>query len=437
GGLANLVGWHLRAYGIVPSDRATLVAAPAFDASVWETWPYLCGGASLAPLSFEQAAVPAALARELARVGATFAFLPTPLAEAVLAEADTPRPFLRALLTGGDRLKSSCPDAAVRLMNHYGPTESTVVTSWAPVPHQGRPHGSPAIGRPIDNLRVHVLDERLRPLPIGVAGELHVAGAGLSRGYLGQPAATAERFIPSPFALAPGERLYRTGDLVRLLPDGSLEFLGRLDRQVKIRGFRVEPGEIESLLLRHRGVHQAVVSVWEDPHFGARLTAYIVPRDAGAPPSPAELRGWLKGTLADYMVPSAFRTLDRLPLSANGKVDFAALPGPDLAETAPPLEDEAQRSPLEEILAGLWAELLGLGRIGIHDNFFELGGHSLQVARLQARIQEELGVELPLDTIFRQPTLAELAEAVAERLAAGVGVEMLQSLLASANTETS
>ncbi|MBW8873681.1 MAG: amino acid adenylation domain-containing protein [Acidobacteria bacterium] len=439
-GLANLVGWHLRAYGVVPTDRATLAAAPAFDASVWETWPYLCAGASLTPLSFVQAAAPAALVGELARLGATFAFLPTPLAEAVLADPDAPRPLLRALLTGGDRLKRAYPEAAVRLMNHYGPTEATVVTSWAPVARNGRRQTSPAIGRPIDNLRVHVLDERLRAVPIGVAGELHIAGDGLARGYLGQPAATAERFIPSPFALERGERLYCTGDLVRLLPDGSLEFLGRADRQVKIRGFRVEPGEIESRLLQHGGVHQAVVSVWKDPYVGPRLAAHVVPRNTGAPPSPAELRGWLKAALPDYMVPSAFRMLDHLPLNANGKVDLAVLPPLDADGDVTSAESAATVlpvSPLEEILAGLWSELLGPGRIGSHDNFFELGGHSLQVARLQARIQEELGVELPLDAIFRQPTLAELAEAVAERLVAGVGEEVLQGLLVSADTETS
>ncbi|MEP7010527.1 MAG: amino acid adenylation domain-containing protein [Acidobacteriota bacterium] len=432
-GLANLVSWHLRTYRVVASDRATLIAAPAFDASVWETWPYLCAGASLVPLSFAQVAAPAVLADELARLGTTFVFLPTPLAESLLAEPGIRRPILRALLTGGDRLRRGNPDVETRLMNHYGPTEATVVTSWAPVPVEEGSESAPAIGRPIDNLRTHVLDERGRPVPIGIPGELHVAGLGLARGYLGQPSATAERFIPSAFASEPGERLYRTGDLVRYLPDGRLEFVGRADRQVKIRGFRVEPGEIESRLLKHSGVHQAVVGVWEDRILGSRLAAFIVPRDVDARPSAGELRGWLKETLPDYMVPSAFRMLERLPQTSNGKVDLAALPPPE--EDGPLAEGGPSQSPLEEILSGLWSELLGRVRIGTDDNFFELGGHSLQVARLQARIQEELGVELPLETIFRRPILGELAEEVAARLVAAVGEEAMQGLLVSANEE--
>ncbi len=430
GGLANLVGWHLRAYGVERADRATLVASPAFDASVWEMWPCLCAGASLAPLPAARLAPPAALAAALERLAVTIAFLPTPLAEALLGERGTALPpSLRLLLTGGDRLQRAYAAGATRLVNHYGPTEATVVATAAPVAAGRRGAAPPPIGRPIENLAVHVLDGRLRPVPIGVAGELHVAGRGLARGYLHQPAATADRFRPSPFAAAPGERLYRTGDRARLLADGSLEFQGRADRQVKIRGVRIEPAEIESLLLAQPGVRQAVVAVAVDAHLGPFLCAYVVARHAAAPPAAAELRTALQAALPAAMVPAAFVLLPALPVNANGKIDLAALPVPDRAGDGAACDDGTPPgSALEEILAAIWCELLGRPQVGIHADFFALGGNSLQTARLQARIQEELGVELPLATILRRTTIAQLAEALAERLAASLDEETLQNL---------
>jgi amino acid adenylation domain-containing protein len=295
GGLANLVRWHLRTYELTARDRATQVASPAFDASVWEIWPCLAAGASLHIPDDETRLLPGRLLEMLAADRITLCFLPTPLAEQLLevAAGGLPRGLvLRTLLTGGDRLvripRRPLPFA---LANHYGPTESSVVATWTPVavPGDGLP---PAIGRPIDGTVVHVLDRGLDPVPAGVAGELAIGGAGLARGYLGRPDLTAERFVPDPFSTC-GERLYRTGDLVRRSVDGSLAFLGRLDRQVKLRGFRIELGEIESALASHPEVGEAVVALRE-PGPGeaeSRLVAYVVPRQAAPPAADGEASG--------------------------------------------------------------------------------------------------------------------------------------------------
>jgi amino acid adenylation domain-containing protein len=286
-GLLALVRWHLRAWEVTPRDRATLIASPAFDASVWEVWPYLAAGASLHVPDEETRLTPDRLLGWLAAEEITLAFLPTPLAEQVLDRELPSGLALRALLTGGDRLQRAPRQPLPFLLgNHYGPTESSVVTTWtivAPEPDGGaaRP---PAIGRPVDGTRVYVLDPHLRPAPLGVSGELAVAGAGLARSYLGRPDLTAERFVPDPFSSQLGERMYRTGDLVRHLSDGGLEFLGRLDTQVKVRGFRIEMGEIESVLARHPRVREAVAVARDDGGTGGagrRLVAYVVQQPAG------------------------------------------------------------------------------------------------------------------------------------------------------------
>jgi len=291
-GLLGLVDWHLRAYGVTGRDRATLLASPSFDASVWEVWPYLAAGASLYVPDEETRLEPGRLLAWMAAEGITLAFLPTPLAELFVerAEEGLPEGFaLRALLAGGDRLQRAprrlLPFA---LVNHYGPTESSVVATWAPVPAAGR--RPPAIGRPIDGTRVSILDHGELALA-GVPGELAIGGAGLARGYLGRPDLTAERFVPDPWAGLPGERIYRTGDRVRWRPEGGLDFLGRIDRQVKLRGFRIEPGEIESALQRHPRVREAVVTARDDGAQGRHLVAYVVPRaaEAAAPEEEAVL----------------------------------------------------------------------------------------------------------------------------------------------------
>ncbi|MCP4659652.1 MAG: non-ribosomal peptide synthetase, partial [bacterium] len=351
----------------------------------------------------------------------TLAFLPTPLAESVLAE---PRPAhlrLRALLTGGDRLhRRPGRELPFTLVNHYGPTENTVVTTWTAVAPDER-GTAPPIGRPIANHRSYLLGADLGPVPIGVAGELCVAGPGLARGYRGRPRLTAEKFIPDPFADQPGRRLYRTGDLARALADGTIEFLGRIDHQVKVRGFRIELGEIEAALGRHPAVREAVVvavraeleSAAVEDH---RLVAYVVSEGEEAATA-ATLREFLRQTLPDYMVPSAFVALEALPLGPTGKVDRQALPAPDQLEGEEGFVPPA--TPLETLVARVWSEVFEMtGRtppqVGRTDNFFAMGGHSLLATQVFARLNESLATELPLSLIFDTADLGELAARIGE-----------------------
>ncbi|MEA2693948.1 MAG: hypothetical protein QOJ16_3335, partial [Acidobacteriota bacterium] len=405
-GLANLVGWHLDAYGVTAADRATLIAGVGFDASVWELWPYLVAGASLHLPDEETRTSPERLRDWLTEEGITLAFLPTPLAEALLALDWPRRPALRALLTGGDRLhRPPAAGSPFALINHYGPTEGAVVASAGLIPPGFPDDGPPSIGRPIANARIYLLDRHLEPVPAGIPGELWLAGRGLARGYLGAPELTAERFLPDVFG-GPGERLYRTGDLARHRPDGHLDFLGRADQQVKVRGFRVEPGEVEAVLASHPAVAAAAVVAREASPGDVRLVGYVVARQGDPEPLLPELRRFLAERLPGYMVPAALVPLAALPLTANGKVDRQALPAPGWTAE---VDFVAPRTPLEDLLAGIWAELLGVARVGVDDNFFALGGHSLLATRLAARVRATLGVELPLARLFAAPTVAGLA----------------------------
>ncbi|HEX7313092.1 MAG TPA: amino acid adenylation domain-containing protein, partial [Pyrinomonadaceae bacterium] len=418
GGLVNLVNWHQRAYGVTAGDRATQLAGTAFDASVWELWPYLTAGACIYMPDDETRASSWKLLRWLADNAVTICFLPTPLAEAVVEEALPPGLALRAVLTGGDVLHRA-PRKALpfMLVNHYGPTENTVVTTRAAVA-QGVEESltPPPIGQPIDNTRVYLLDRHLRPVPVGVPGEMYVGGEGLARGYRHRPGLTAERFIPDPFAAEPGARLYCTGDLARYAPDGNIEFLGRLDHQVKVRGYRIELGEIEALLARHADVREAIVIAWEDVTGHTRLAAYVTPATEHANAAP--LQSFLREKLPEYMVPSSFIFVEEMPLTANGKIDRAALPAP-AAQGAEASEDAAQpRTPVEELLAGIWGQVLGRKRVGVNDNFFELGGHSLLATQAISRIRETLKVEIPLHRLFSAPTVAGLAAHVEDALRA-------------------
>ncbi|MFL6237667.1 MAG: amino acid adenylation domain-containing protein, partial [Thermoanaerobaculia bacterium] len=349
--LANLIDWHRHAYGLTPADRGSLLASPAFDASVWEVWPYLASGASLHVPDADTAASPQALVSWLAAAGVTVGFLATPLAEAALIEPWPAGARLRSLLTGGDRLRRG-PAAGLPfpLINHYGPTENAVVATAGEV---AAGDSAPPIGRPIDGVRAHLLDAALQPVPVGVPGELCLGGAGLARGYLGRPDLTAERFVPDPLGAATGARLYRTGDLVRWRRDGTLEFLGRFDHQVKIRGFRIELGEIETVLAAVPGVCQAVVVVRSD---GAdrsvgsaehRLVAYVTGEATAA-----ELRDFLAARLPAYMVPAAIVPLESLPLTPQGKIDRRALPEPPAETAATGLV--LPRNAVEEVVAGVW-----------------------------------------------------------------------------------
>jgi amino acid adenylation domain-containing protein len=417
-GLVNLIRWHQRTYGVTPADRATQIAGPAFDASVWELWPYLTAGASVHIPAEELRTDPARLVAWLVRKGITLSFLSTPMAEVVMEQPWPEHVALRALLTGGDRLnRAPAPGLPFELVNHYGPTEGTVLTTFRPVP--AGEAGAPPIGRPLDNVRTYVLDRSLRPVPLGAMGELFVGGEGVARGYLGQPAMTAASFVPDPFAAEPGARLYRTGDLVRQRPDGEIEFLGRADHQVKIRGFRVELGEIEAVLAQAPGVREAVVLVRESGSDGSvgsgggRLVAYVT-GEAGA----EGLRSFLESRLPGYMVPSAFVRLESFPLTTNGKVDRRALPAPDPEERAGTAE---ARTPFEEVVAAVWAEVLGLERVGVDESFFELGGHSLSATRVVSRLRDLTGSDLPVRALFEHPTVSALAREVAAALAGGPG----------------
>ena len=309
---------------------------------------------------------------------------------------------LREVITAGEQLRITPPIDRMferlgdcSLYNQYGPTESHVVTVFSLSELPGKWPALPPIGRPIANTKIYLLDPYLQPVPVGVPGELHIGGDGLARGYHNRPELTAERFIPNPFSEEPGARIYKTGDLARYLPDGNIEFLGRIDHQVKIRGFRIELGEIEAVLGQHPAVTETVVLAREDKQGNKRLVAYIV-RYQGSTISTSELRNFLRQKLPDYMIPSAFVMLDSLPLTPNGKIDRKALPEPD--SERPDLEDSyiAPRSPIEKVLAGIWCEVLGLNQVGVHDNFFELGGHSLLATQVISRLRNVFEVEIPL-----------------------------------------
>src|SRR3972149_963228 len=295
----------------------------------------------------------------------------------------------------------------------YGPTENTTFTCCYAMSDERQVGDSVPIGHPIANTQVYVLDERLQPTPIGVPGELCAGGDGLARGYLNRPDLTAERFIPDPFSAEPGARLYRTGDLVRWQADGNLEFLGRMDFQVKIRGFRIELGEIEAVLGQHPGVRESVVNVYTDEHASGdkRLVAYVV-ANAAQVPNAGDLRQYLQARLPEYMLPASFVFLDAWPLNPNGKVDRRALPVPEGERPEHLGTFVAPRNPVEELVAGSVAEILSLERVGVYDNFFELGGHSLLATQVISRVRQTFDVELPLRSLFEEPTVAGLAKQV-------------------------
>ncbi|MDQ2715232.1 MAG: non-ribosomal peptide synthetase [Chloroflexota bacterium] len=407
--LLNLVCWHQKAFAVTATDRATQVTSPAFDATGWELWPYLTAGARVYLPDEETRLSPMGLRDWLLRCRITISFLPTALAESVL-HLDWPSIApLRFLLTGADALHHYPPAGLpFALVNNYGPTEATVVTTSgivAPTAHATRP---PSIGRPIANMQVYILDEQRQQVPVSASGELYIGGAGLARGYHNRPDLTAERFIPHPFSSDPGARLYKSGDMVRLLPDGHLDFIGRIDQQIKIRGYRIEPNEIVSVLSEHDGVQASYVMAREDTPDDKRLVAYVVLAPE-TPPTATELREALLARVPDYMVPSAFVMVDALPLTPNGKVDRAALPEPETTNT---MRDGAiihPSTPTEERIAAIVRELLNMDEISVDDNFFMLGGHSLLGTQIIARVAGTFGVDLSLRSLFEAPTIQQLA----------------------------
>jgi len=411
-GLVNLTVWHQRAYAVAPRDRATHLAGLAFDASVWEVWPYLCGGASLHLVADDVRLSPPRLLAWLTERRITQSFLPTPLAEALLQEPCPADLSLEWVLTGGDKLHRPPPPGwPFRLVNHYGPTENTVVATCCEVPAAEAFEQSPPIGGPIDNVQVYVLNAGLQPQPIGVPGELCVGGRSLARGYRGRPEMTAEKFVPDPLSAEPDARLYRTGDLVQRRADGQIEFLGRLDGQVKVRGFRIELGEIEAVLAGHPDVAECCVVVLPDASSAPALYAYVVaPATAGRPaPDATALRAHLAAALPAYMVPASFTFLDALPLTPNGKVDRRALPEPDRTQAAGDAVWAAPEGAVECAIAEVWRGVLEVERVGANTNFFEAGGHSLMMARVHARLCATLDRELSIVDLFQFPTIRLLA----------------------------
>ena len=409
--LANLVSWHVQAFSVTAADRASHVAGLGFDAAVWELWPYLAAGASV-HLADEDTRNSAELLWDwLLDQTISISFIPTPLADRLLGlSLKWPRKTaLRVLLTGGDTLHRYPPTGLPFLVvNNYGPTECAVVATSGPVLPNESPTMLPAIGRPIANTEIHLLDDDLRPVPPGASGQIYIGGTGVARGYHNRPDLTADRFMPNPFSGKTGDRLYKTGDLARLLPDGQIAFLGRLDDQIKIRGYRIEPNEIVRVLDQHPDIGASVVVAREDTSGERRLIAYVV-SDAESDPSPAGLRDFLGSFLPEYMIPVAFVRLPALPLTAHGKIDRAALPEPARANT---LQDAGSTEPCtetEQRVAEMVGELLNLEAIVLEDNFFLLGGHSLLGAQLIARLRQAFGVDITLRSLFEAPTIAALA----------------------------
>ncbi|MET0622245.1 MAG: amino acid adenylation domain-containing protein, partial [Pyrinomonadaceae bacterium] len=418
--LAHSTAARLSYYGAAPV-RFLLLSSFSFDSSVAGLFWALCSGGVLLLPAAETHRDAAAIARMAREAAATHLLCLPSFYAALLAEwgGGLP-PTLQGAVVAGE----ACPPPLVashravaaagrpRLYNEYGPTEATVWSSVAECGVAEAARDAVPIGRAIPRARLYLLDSRMRPVPVGVSGELYVAGEGVTRGYLRRPGLTAERFVPDPFSSEPGGRLYRTGDVARHLADGRVEFLGRVDEQVKVRGYRIELGEVEAALGRHPAVREAVVVAHEDLTGGKRLVAYVV---AGSPDeaAPGRLRDFLRERLPEYMVPSAFTTLERMPLTSNGKVDRRALPIPNNFRPETEAVYTPARSAAEEIVADIWSRVLRVERVGVLDNFFNLGGHSLLATQVMSRTRNafQLDVEqLPLRLLFEAPTVAGLVE---------------------------
>jgi amino acid adenylation domain-containing protein len=422
GALANLIAWQLERAGAFRAARTLQFASLSFDVSFQEIFSTWCSGGTLLLISEELGRDTLSLLRLLVEQKVERIFLPfvylQHLAEAVEQGGTLPA-HLSEIITAGEQLEIT-PQIAefcsrlkgCALHNHYGPSESHVVTAYPLSRSISEWPTLPPIGRPIMNTQIYVLDRNLEPTPVGVPGQLCIGGASLSRCYLNRPDLTAEKFLPDPFDKQHGARLYLTGDLARYQDDGNIEFLGRIDHQVKIRGFRVELGEIETMLAAHPSVTEAVVVAREDVRGERKLVGYVVAASNAGEGQARKLRDYLKERLPDYMIPSVFVSVAALPLTPSGKVNRRALPAPDQNESEAPHEYLAPRTPVEVKLAEIWATILRRERVGVTDNFFELGGHSLVATQLISRLRSAFKVELPLRYLFDGPTIAELATAM-------------------------
>ncbi|MBW4537635.1 MAG: amino acid adenylation domain-containing protein [Myxacorys chilensis ATA2-1-KO14] len=413
------------------------VSTFAADLGNTAIFPALCTGGCLHIISQQRSIDPEALAQYCQNYSIDCLKIVPSHLSALLTYAN-PKIFLarQRLILGGEALswdlvktvQELAPDC--RIFNHYGPTEATIGVLTYEVKPEPPTYISKTVplGRPIANTQIYILDAHLQPVPISAVGELYIGGNSLARGYLNRPDLTAEKFIPHPFMAETKARLYKTGDLARYLPDGNIEFLGRVDHQVKIRGFRIELGEIEAVLKQHSTVKEAVVIATEDTLGELRLVAYVLPHELGVSDK-CELHRWLSEKLPEYMMPSAFVMLNTLSLTANGKLNCQALPVPDFTHTA--LENfVAPRNPIEQTLADIWAEVLKLDQVGIYDNFFELGGHSLLATQVVSRLRQVFQIELPLHHLFEAMTIANLAVVIAQKLAEQTDETMLAQMLA-------
>ncbi|WP_372009384.1 amino acid adenylation domain-containing protein [Paenibacillus chitinolyticus] len=407
--IINFLHWYRDATALSSSDRVCFASGVGFDLSVAEIWGALVSGASLWLPSEETRLQPELLRDWMLDNGITFAFLPTPLAEQLVSvrwPAATP---LRRLFTGGDKWTAKLPcGLPFEVYDLYGPTECTIASTFRMIEPDGEAYQPPHIGRPLANMKIYITDRELRLVPIGVPGEICIGGQGVGGGYLRREELTREKFIPDPFSACEGARIYRSGDIGRYLPDGRIQFLGRADDQVKVRGFRIELAEIQEALATHSSVKEVVVLVREETPGDKRITAYMVGK-SGLTLDVESLRQSLREQLPSYMIPSAFVILDRLPVTPSGKIDRQALPMPDTDLSDDRFEEP--RNFVEELLCGIWKELLVLEKVGVHQNYFEIGGDSIKTMMLISRARK-LGLELTTKQVFQYQTIAELSQAI-------------------------
>jgi amino acid adenylation domain-containing protein len=435
-----------------PDDKIAQASNTSFDAATFEIWGALINGAQLVGISKDIAISPQEFALQLQQKGITVLFLTTALFQQIAR--DVPQAFtsLKYLLFGGETvdirwvrkvIKHGSPE---NLIHVYGPTENTTFSTYYCVQELSESATSIPIGRPITNTQIYILDSHLQPVPINVIGELYIGGDGLARGYLNRPELTNERFINNVFndknnviydkfdcLLDDGRGnpapTFKTGDLARYLPDGNIEFLGRIDNQIKIRGYRIELSEIEAVLSQHPAVREAVVTACEDIPDDKYLIAYVV-SNVGIPRQETqsfvlELRQFLQGKLPEYMLPKAYTILESIPLNPNGKIDRRALPMPD-SVTFDNLNYVAPRTQVEELLVEIWAKLLGKEQVGVRDNFFELGGHSLLATQLVSRIRDGFKIDLPVRNLFEAPTVEQFARYIDTMRWAAKGVDEIE-----------
>jgi amino acid adenylation domain-containing protein/FkbM family methyltransferase len=397
-------------------DIVSQGSTASFDAATFEIWSALLNGASLIGMSKEVMLNANALGQRVKQEGVNVLFMATALFNQLAHEMGTDFHDVREILIGGSALEPRAVREVLkqgyggRILNVYGPTESTVFATWHSATREDAEGLMIPIGRPVSNTEIYILDKGQQPSPVGVAGELYLGGDGLARGYLNRPELTAEKFVPHPFSAAPGARLYHTGDLARYMADGTTEYLGRIDQQVKVRGYRIELGEIEAVLGQHPALRECVVMAAGKEHEEKRLVAYLVAEDEAV--EATALRAYLEEKLPAYMVPSFFILLNELPLTPNGKINYKALPAPEQTRAGVGNEYVAQRTEVEQTLSTIWSEVLGVQRIGVHDSFFELGGHSLLATQVMSRIRDMFQVEIALRRIFETPTINRLAEII-------------------------